>query len=115
MRLDGSSTISTPTILSGTTQLFTASQSSSTVTVTMLVNDECHVTLSYSTVGTSSIGAPTINGNVNNLTSSSNAVGGTYNSLWTIDFDVIGDFTITGYTSSTNLVSIMEVTSLEAD
>lgn len=114
MNLDGSASI-TPVVLSGTTQLFAASQSSSSLTVNVSTTETCHVMLTLFWSRSTSIVQPTLTGNITNLRSNGYATGSSYTTLWILEFDITGDFTVSGYTASSDTKSVMEVTSLEAD
>lgn len=114
IHLNGSP-ITTPTIVVGTTQLYTASWSSSSISVNVLTDEVVHVVFTNYIASSYALTEPTLSGDISNLSTYSYYVGGSsYTSMWIKEFDVVGDFTITPSTGSNNW-AVLELTSLEAD
>lgn len=96
------------------TQLFTASWASSKINVTTLVNDIIHVNITYFNITSYPISGLTFNGDTSNLLSYQyNVNGNVY--LLRYEFDVTGDFDISGMSINQSSLMILELTSLEAD
>lgn len=108
------SEIATPTIVVGTTQLYTASWSLSSIKVNVLTSEVVHVVLTNYTASSSALSGPTLTGDISNLSSYTYNVGGSSTSMLIKEFDVVGDFTITPSLGPYNW-AILELTSLEAD
>lgn len=112
--MDGSD-ITTPTIVVGTTQLYTASWSSSSIRVNVLTDEVVHVVLTNYTASSSALSSPTLSGDISNLSTYTYNVGGSSSTSMLIkEFDLVGDLTITPSMGSYNW-AILELTSLEAD
>lgn len=96
------------------TQLFTASWASSKINVTLLVSDITHVNITYFNINSYPIQSLTFDGDTSNLISYQyNINGNVY--LLRYEFDVNGDFTISGMSLTQSSLMILELTSLEAD
>jgi len=114
IRLSETGSIPTPDILAGTTQLFTASRSSSNILVDVLTEEVVHVVFTNFTLSNYDLSKPTFSGDITDLTSTAYFVGGTHGTLRVAEFNVIGNFTITASTRSDSQ-ALLELTSLEAD